>query len=97
MPARDASLRHVVCTRIIVPMKPFLLLFALAVVAACSTHLSAVSARDEQAGQTISAAGYHAHADGGPDQLRFMVLFCKGREVLSQAGEPYADAGVPCP
>lgn len=76
----------------------FILLFALVAIhqlAACGTRLSAVSARDEQAGMTIAAAGYHAHVDGGPDQLRYSSLWCKGREVLVQGGVAVSDAGMP--
>jgi hypothetical protein len=68
----------------------------LAGMVACGTRLSPQSAADEQSGQVVSAAGYKAHVDGGPDQLRFMSLYCKSREVLIQAGQPTLDAGVPC-
>jgi len=74
-------------------VRPLLLL----VLAGCGgTSLNAQSIASEQAGQVVAAAGYHAHADGGPDQIRYQVLFCKGREVLAAAGQPYSDAGVPC-
>lgn len=71
--------------------------FLLAVIViACGTHLASTSLRDEQSGATISAAGYHAHADGGPDQLRYLFLYCKSREVILQGGDTVTDAGVPC-
>jgi hypothetical protein len=74
-------------------VRPLLLLL----LAGCGgTSLNAQSIANEQAGQVVAAAGYKAHPDGGPDQLRFQVLFCKGREVLISAGQPYSDAGVPC-
>ena len=76
-------------------MKTILILCVIIGIFACGTHLNAQSAQDEQAGQVISAAGFHAH-DGGPDQLRYETLFCKSREVLLQAGQPYTDSGIPC-
>ena len=72
-------------------------LFLTLTLAACGTHLSAVSLRDEQAGLTISAAGYHAHpSDTDPDNVRYSSLWCKGREVILQGGGDVADAGIPC-
>lgn len=74
----------------------FLLVAPVLLAMHCGTRLSDTAARDERAGQTIAAAGYAAHADGGPDKLRFQALYCKGREVLIEAKESYTDGGVPC-
>lgn len=65
---------------------------------ACGTRLSAVSVRDEQAGLTVSAGGLKAHpSESDPDNLRYSSLYCKGRAVLTQAGQAVPDAGVtPC-
>ena len=82
---------------IIAHMKLLIVLFIVVLLVACSTRLSAVSLRDEQAGLVLSAAGYKAHpADTDPDNLRYSSLYCKSREVLMQAGTAVADGGIPC-
>jgi hypothetical protein len=65
---------------------------------ACGTHLSAVSLRDEQAGQAIAVGGLKAHPnESDPDNLRYTELYCKSRNVLIQGGSNSAsDAGVVC-
>ena len=76
---------------------PLSFLFFAVLLVACATHLSSTSLRDEKSGQTLSAAGVRAHpSDTDPDNLRYTALWCKGREVLIQAGESVADAGVSC-